>query len=58
MKKFILVLSLFALSTTSFAACFEVHLSCDESVNYCPLEGDTMEQILQDVVDIDNFVCV
>ncbi|MGS4345766.1 hypothetical protein [Myroides sp. DW712] len=57
MKKTIFILSLYALSNTSFAACFEVHLSCEESVNYCPQEGDTIEQISQDVLDIDNFIC-
>ncbi|WP_413513100.1 hypothetical protein [Myroides odoratus] len=57
MKKFILILSLFSLSTTSFAGCFTINHSFGGGTYYCSQEGDTMEQILQDAVDIDNFVC-
>lgn len=52
-----LILSFFVGSNANFAACFEVHLSCDESVNYCTQEGDTIDQIYQDVLDIDKFIC-
>lgn len=57
MKKIVLVLSLFALSTTSFAACFTIDFSCGGGTYYCSQEHDTIEQIIKDATDIDKFVC-
>ncbi|MGQ8869300.1 MULTISPECIES: hypothetical protein [Myroides] len=57
MKKIALTLSLFALSTVSFAGCFTIDYSCGGGTYYCSQENDTMDQIHQDIQDIDKFIC-
>ncbi|MDM1045536.1 hypothetical protein HX004_12215 [Myroides sp. 1354] len=57
MKKIVLVLSLFALSTTSFANCFPVYFSCGGGTTYCAEENSSFDQIQEDVEYVDHYVC-
>lgn len=57
MKKLIISFSFLALSTVGFANCFTINYSCGGGTYYCSQEGDTMDQINEDMKDIDNFIC-
>ncbi|MBB1139773.1 hypothetical protein [Myroides sp. WP-1] len=57
MKKTVLTLSLFALSTVSFAGCFTLNYSCGGGTTYCPQEHDTITDIMEDIDHIEAYVC-
>lgn len=57
MKKIALTLSLFALSTVSFANCFPVYFSCGGGTTYCAEENSSITQITKDLRQVDEFVC-